>query len=203
MGFLLAMALALGCHVFGGGSPDQPIAAPQASPSPGPEAAAFRTFQERIAAFSALDAKASAGVPPLKPGSDAAAIAAHESAMAAAVRAARPNARPGDLFASDVAPHIVRIVREEMLKHPIEEKKAVVKENPKAETPAARIILKVNAPYPSDASLSTVPPQILLRLPKLPEDLEYRFVGRHLVLRDVDANMIVDYILDAAPPPRS
>jgi len=31
----------------------------------------------------------------------------------------------------------------------------------------------------------------------LPKDVEYRFVGRHLMLRDVDANIIVDYIFNA------
>jgi hypothetical protein len=31
-------------------------------------------------------------------------------------------------------------------------------------------------------------------LPRLPEELEYRFVGRDLILRDVKANLIVDFI---------
>ena len=32
-----------------------------------------------------------------------------------------------------------------------------------------------NAPYPEGAPLSTVPPDLLAKLPKLPEPLEYRF----------------------------
>ena len=39
-----------------------------------------------------------------------------------------------------------------------------------------------------------MPPKILLLLPDLPRDVEYRFVGRHLILYDVRANMIVDDI---------
>ena len=39
-----------------------------------------------------------------------------------------------------------------------------------------------------------MPPSILLNLPKLPEELEYRFVGPHLILHDVNANLIVDFI---------
>ena len=39
----------------------------------------------------------------------------------------------------------------------------------------------------------TVPPNILAALPKLPEDLEYRFVNRHMILLDTHAH-IVDYV---------
>jgi len=57
--------------------------------------------------------------------------------------------------------------------------------------------LRVNATYPSSQPLSTVPPNLLANLPQLPRDVEYRFVGKHLMLRDVDANIIVDYIFNA------
>jgi hypothetical protein len=36
-------------------------------------------------------------------------------------------------------------------------------------------------------------------LPKLPDDIEYRFLGRHLVLHDTRANMILDRIPCAVP----
>ena len=36
--------------------------------------------------------------------------------------------------------------------------------------------LTVNGRYPDDSPLSTMPPQVLQTLPKLPEELEYRFV---------------------------
>ncbi|HKY21446.1 MAG TPA: hypothetical protein VJM31_09525, partial [Vicinamibacterales bacterium] len=45
-----------------------------------------------------------------------------------------------------------------------------------------------------ERSLATMPPKILLMLPDLPPDMEYRFVGRHLILLDVRANMIIDEI---------
>jgi hypothetical protein len=59
--------------------------------------------------------------------------------------------------------------------------------------------LKVNTTYPSDSNvpLSTMPPNLLAVLPQLPMDVEYRVVGRHLILRDVDANIIVDFIYNA------
>jgi hypothetical protein len=39
-----------------------------------------------------------------------------------------------------------------------------------------------------------MPPNVLAALPKLPADLEYRFLGRHLVLVDTRASVIIDRI---------
>jgi hypothetical protein len=52
----------------------------------------------------------------------------------------------------------------------------------------------VNATYPEGNPLPTVPATILQALPTLPPDVEYRIVDRNLILRDVDANIIVDFI---------
>jgi hypothetical protein len=56
------------------------------------------------------------------------------------------------------------------------------------------MVLKVNARYPEAAPLPTVPPNLLASLPPLPKDLEYRIVGNDLILRDVHANVIIDFI---------
>jgi hypothetical protein len=39
-----------------------------------------------------------------------------------------------------------------------------------------------------------VPGTILAALPALPDDVEYRFLGRHLILLDVRAGVILDRI---------
>ena len=59
--------------------------------------------------------------------------------------------------------------------------------------------LEVNSVYPKDQPLGTVPPNILKALPPLPEDLEYRFIYRHLAIRDQQANLIVDFMPAAIP----
>ena len=41
-----------------------------------------------------------------------------------------------------------------------------------------------------------MPGNVLAVLPPLPVGLEYRIVQSHLLLRDSDANIIVDYLLD-------
>ena len=57
----------------------------------------------------------------------------------------------------------------------------------------------LNERYPSAVPLSTMPPQVLSLLPKLQGELEYRFVGRRLILLDTEADIILDYIDDAIP----
>ena len=47
--------------------------------------------------------------------------------------------------------------------------------------------------------LQSTPPSLLMNLPDLPKGLEYRLLGNELVLRDADANVIVDYVPNAVP----
>jgi outer membrane murein-binding lipoprotein Lpp len=137
-------------------------------------------------------------LPALGPKADAQEIAAHKKQLAEAIRDARSGARPGDVFSPAIRDRLLGIIHSEV--HGPEgtpAKQAILEDNP-AQSPKTRpVTLAVNAPYPEGAPLSTVPPTLLLRLPELPKTLDYRFVGRALVLRDVRANMIVDYIPNA------
>ena len=54
--------------------------------------------------------------------------------------------------------------------------------------------LKVNMEWPAHVAYNFVPPQLLLALPLLPSELEYRLIGNSLVLWDHHANLIVDYL---------
>jgi hypothetical protein len=44
-----------------------------------------------------------------------------------------------------------------------------------------------------------MPPKVLAAMPKLPQILEYRFIGERLILLDVPAHLIIDFIEDALP----
>lgn len=61
------------------------------------------------------------------------------------------------------------------------------------------IHLQINQSYPGNVPLQSTPPTLLLNLPQLPKGLEYRLLDNELVLRDADANIVVDYILNALP----
>jgi len=65
--------------------------------------------------------------------------------------------------------------------------------------PEQATFLRVNAVYPEEIPLGTMPPMLLRRLPVLPSELAYRIIGRALVLKDVKTNVIVDFMPDAIP----
>jgi hypothetical protein len=120
---------------------------------------------------------------------DAARIKAAQDALAARIRAARPNAAQGDLFTPEAAAEIRRLISPEVHgARAAETRKAIQEDQPKTAA------LKVNARYPDGQPLPTVPPNVLVNLPRLPEQLEYRVVGTSLILLDVPASLIVDFI---------
>jgi len=55
----------------------------------------------------------------------------------------------------------------------------------------------VNAEYPKQHPVSSVPPAMLAVLPRLPEDVFYRFLDTDLVLHDTRANVMLDRIDNA------
>ena len=44
-----------------------------------------------------------------------------------------------------------------------------------------------------------MPPLLLSTLPVLPDNLQYGFVGHHMVILDADTQLIIDYIANAVP----
>jgi hypothetical protein len=142
-------------------------------------------------------------LPKLTGDEDPATVAAYRVALAQAIRSRRGAARRGDVFDAKVVPTIVSRVRTELEGIEARPARKVIREgNPRFDPEGAvPVPIRINADYPLRAPLSTVPPSVLLVLPALPNDvLEYRFVGRDLILRDAEANLIVDYILGATPP---
>jgi hypothetical protein len=130
--------------------------------------------------------------------------AAHQKALADAIRALRPQARPGDLFVPESQPIVKRIIADELAgRAGASARKEILSGNPPLDPDhddRMQVRVAVNSPYPAAAALSTVPPSVLLTLPLLRKEVEYRFVGRDLILLDVEANMILDFIRAAAPP---
>jgi hypothetical protein len=50
----------------------------------------------------------------------------------------------------------------------------------------------IDGTYPEGRTFSTMPALLLAQLPGLPHDIQFRFVGRDLILYDVRANTIID-----------
>jgi hypothetical protein len=162
------------------------------------QAQTFKEFGTRVEKYTALHKRVEGTLPKLPTKAAPEAIEAHRSALSEAIRRERAAARRGDIFFDPAADAVRRIVRNE-LRGPGGEvvRRAVRDGNPQVE--GKPIAVKVNGIYPTSAPVSTMPPSLLANLPKLPEELEYRFVGRHLILRDVGASLIVDFVWEAAP----
>jgi hypothetical protein len=164
---------------------------------------AIKDFNDRVKDYLKLHKKAAETLPPLTGQEDPATVAAHRVALAEAIRAHRAAARRGDIFDAKVVPTIVERVRTELQGVEARPARKVIREgNPQYDPEGyVSVPVRVNASYPLRAPVSTVPASVLLVLPLLPANiLEYRFVGRDLILIDTEANLIVDYILGAAPP---
>jgi hypothetical protein len=121
-------------------------------------------------------------------------IKARQDTIAAELRAIRKTAKQGDILTPQVAALFKRLMYPEVKEQPRETKQALEEEDGEV----AQVNLKVNATWPASEPLTTVPANLLAVLPQLPMDVEYRISNkRHLVLRDVDANIIVDFIYNA------
>lgn len=110
------------------------------------------------------------------------------------LRAMRAGTKPGYVFNPQTAEFFRTIINTEV---PPPDKAEIRQTILEADTRG--VPLKVNYPYPETKELAQIPPTLLLKLPQLPKEVRYRYVGRHLLLVDTDNNLIIDYMLDALP----
>ena len=163
-------------------------------PRTNPSAQLLQDFKTRVDKYMDLHNRLEKESPPLKETKDAAKIKASQEALAEKIRAARAGAPQGEIFTPEIAQLFRRLMYPELKGPDAPETKRAIKDD----APAPKsVALKVNARYPESQPLPTVPANLLAELPKLPEDLEYRIVGKTLILRDVHANVIVDFIPNA------
>ena len=121
-------------------------------------------------------------------------IEAHKAALQKAVQAARASARPGDLFLPELAAHIREVIKSETPTRLRQEVRETVKGSEIKGVP-----LRVNQPYPESQEMLEMAPTLLLRLPQLPKQMRYRYVGRNMLLVDRENGLIVDFMPDALP----
>jgi hypothetical protein len=182
--------------------------APQPQVDMDPEVLA--KFAEEVNEYVALRRKIVSQLTPIPQQATPDQIFAHQMAMKKAIEQARRGAKQGEMFKKSVEAAIRRIIQKEMRGPEGGPMVQDIKQgNPKVEGVPTRqnpqvvvkkdVPLRVNGDYPDSAPFSSMPPSLLMKLPQLPDEVRYRFVGRHLILRDAEANVILDYILDAVP----
>jgi hypothetical protein len=147
----------------------------------------LRDFQTRVASYVDVQKRLAQGAP-MTSTSDPSITQAAENALAARLKTARADAKQGDIFAPSIAARLRQLMDPELRGRAAAETRSAIRDEP----PPA-FALKVNAVFP-DGALPTMPVNVLQVLPRLPKQLEYRIVNTHLVLRDVQAGIIVDYM---------
>ena len=171
----------------------------------------LRKFQHEIEEYTELHQELLHRVPTVSPQSSPDAIAAHQHKMRVAIQEERRKARQGEIFKPSVEAAFRRIIEKELagpdgnaILDAARQGNPRIEGVPTPRSPNAQIkrsvTVAVNAAYPDDAPMSSVPPHLLLKLPQLPEEVKYRFVGRDLILRETEANVILDFIKNVLPP---
>ena len=119
---------------------------------------------------------------------NAAEILGRQRQLGAAIQAARPDRRQGEIFTRTAGDDFHRIIARDRTHRSAVDRAAIMAEVPEWSR-------RVNDRYPAGSPLATFPPLLLAALPGLPADLEYRFLGGCLVIRDAKTNLIVDYLV--------
>jgi hypothetical protein len=164
---------------------DQPVNA---------DAKALAGLMERVNEYIALHRKLEGSLPHLSKEATPEEIDKHQRSLGKMIQDARAAAKQGDLFTPESQAVVKRLLAR-VFGGPDGQalKASIMDENPGIPT------LKVNERYPDTVPLSTIPPQVLEGLPKLPDEMEFRFVGNSLILMDVHAHIIADFIPNAFP----
>jgi hypothetical protein len=111
-----------------------------------------------------------------------------EQLLAERIRRARAGAGRGDIFTENTRRAFRQLLRPVTNAATCE---LVHDDNP------GEFGYAINSEYPKNKPLSTVPAAMLAVLPRLPEDVWYRFLYHDLILHDSRANVILDRIDNA------
>ena len=207
VGFAAASVLVLGACSRNATPPpppataESPIGAPANQRVVGPlspeDAKALATMNGRLREYTDLHIKLERTLPVLPKDPTPTQIDQNQRTFEKLMRDTRKNAKPGDLFTAEARPVIIRLLATVFGGPDGKQlKRSIMDENP---IDPVALKLTINSRYPDTVPLASIPPQVLQTLPKLIEGLEYRFVGDWLILFDMHAHVIADYIDDALP----
>ena len=160
---------------------------------PPKDVAGVQDFEARISQYL-KQRKSEAGKMPA-PTKSAATLKETREQMRTRIQAQFSNARQGDIFTTDISEYFRKQIKEAFTG----KSGARVLASMRHSEPIKEIPLKPGQPYPEGVPLQSTPPTLLLKLPKLPKELEYRIVGHNLVLLDIEPKLVVDVLPDAIP----
>jgi len=160
-----------------------------------PTTTVFADFQKRVDDYMKMRKTLVDSVGELDPTKNQAEITARATKLANGIMTARAQAKPGDIFTPEFSALVATLIKQEYSRRP--DSVQETREDQQDELPD--FVPKVNTLYPTTYPLATFPATLLPLLPQLPEQLEYRVVQNYLVLRDIEANVILDVMPNAVP----
>jgi len=155
----------------------------------------FQEFSDRVQKYVQLHKSVEGTVPKLKATNEPELIVAHQKILARKIKAARAHAKRGDIFTPAAREDFLKAMSSEFQGPQAPHAKATMKQGALLK----EVHLHVNEIYPESIPHTSVPPTMLQKIPKLPEELAYRAVSSDLVLLDVKANLVVDYLPGVIP----
>ena len=157
------------------------------------DVATQQDFESRVSKYYDLRNKLGAGDTKQKDSAND--VKARQEQLAKEVQEKRSTAKHEDIFTEKIAEMFKRNLKATFRAGNGERIRTSLSHG----EPVPKLSLRVNQVYPEQVPLQSTPPTILMNLPRLPKGLEYRFVGRDLILYDSATNLIVDYLHEALP----
>lgn len=158
------------------------------------DAQIVRDFETRVAKYIDVRKKDAGSAP--HPTNSPEKIAETRQDVASKTKAIRSGAKQGNIFTPEIATYMRKRISQ-ALSGP---SGARIRASLRHAEPVDGIHLRVNETYPQGVPLQSTPPSLLLTLPTLPDGLEYRIVGSNLLLRDIEPNLVVDFLPNSIPP---
>lgn len=168
----------------------------QTGKEPRAAAPAFQQFERAVAAYARLHHELNRKHGSLPVSADAASAERAIESRADVIRRARPEPRQGEIFTRELAAVIRRQIADALRARRLTSADVMLDEA--AEGNEGPVMMRLNAPFPWQGA-EEMPLCITDALPLLPEELQYRFVDRNLVLVDMVAGLIVDILPQALP----
>jgi hypothetical protein len=145
-------------------------------------------FAVRVNTYVELRRQLESRLPDVTVTDDVGQLRRARQSLARAIRVARPGAVQGEFFTAATSAQIQLVLARVM---DAKMWAVIMDENP------GGFRRDIDRTYPDGKTFSTMPGLVLAELPELPDDIQFRFVGRDLILYDVRANTIIDRMPDA------
>ena len=166
----------------------------QAPPMTAREKVTITGFDKRVKSYMKVRNSVKDRLPKLSKDSTPEQIESYRKSFEEQLRARRMGAKSGELFRAGVAAYIRKTLRTEFQGKDRAELRDIV-----FDEETGGVLLRVNYPYPEKKEFTEMPATLLAKLPQVPKELRFRFVGKNLLLVDRDNNLIIDYMVDALP----